>query len=130
MARNYKHIYSLKAINSVQRAKHSYYKETLALKRALEYFYHYVAYSPVIVATDCRALTFWNTTKAIPADVEGFMSYIAQFNITFVHWPGEKIPTSDAMSRDERFDDMNRHVYHPKFMKKEGGGSNASDHGR
>ena len=36
--------------------------------------------------------------------------------------PGEKIPTSDTMSRDERFDDMNRHVYHPKFMKKEGGG--------
>ena len=26
------------------------------------------------------------------------------------------------MSRDERFDDMNKHVYHPKFMKKEGGG--------
>ena len=26
------------------------------------------------------------------------------------------------MSRDKRFDDMNLHVYHPKFMKKEGGG--------
>ena len=34
--------YSSNAINSAQRAKHSYYKETLALKRALEYFYHYV----------------------------------------------------------------------------------------
>ena len=26
------------------------------------------------------------------------------------------------MSRDKRFDDMNKHVYLPKFMKKEGGG--------
>ena len=68
------------------------------------------AYSPVIVAMDCRALTLWNTTKAIPADVERFMSYIAEFNITFVHRPGDKIPTSDAMSRDKRFDDMNKHV--------------------
>ena len=50
--------YSSKAINSTQCAKHSYYKETLVLKRALEYFYHYVAYSLVIVAADCRALTF------------------------------------------------------------------------
>ena len=65
MARNYKHI---------------------------EYFYHYVAYSPIIVATDCHALTFWNTTKAIPADVEHFMSYIAQFNITFVIGLERKFP--------------------------------------
>jgi hypothetical protein len=105
--------YISKAIKQERAVEHSYFRETLALVRALKAFRHYVAYTPFVVVTDCRALSFWNVTKEIPAQVESYLSYISQYQIAFVHRPGTQIPTSDALSRDPRYRAMNEHAQQP-----------------
>ena len=86
------------------RHAHSYEQETQALVRALEAFQHYLFGVKFRVATDCRALSHWNTTKTISPKVERWLSFIQSFDIDFEHRPGTKLRTSDALSRDERFD--------------------------
>jgi hypothetical protein len=94
--------YSSKPIKPEHRARHSYYNETMALVRALRQFHHYVAHSSFVVATDCRALSYWATTSQIPAHVERHLNTISSYDITFVHRPGTHIPTPDYLSRAKR----------------------------
>lgn len=101
--------YASKAINPAQQAKHSYYKETLALVRGLKQFDHYLRHARFTVATDCRALSFFNTKKELPADVERHLSLISSYDIVFEHRAGTSIAATDALSRDPRFAEMERH---------------------
>jgi hypothetical protein len=116
--------YISKSLAKTQRHRHSYINETIALVRALEAFHHYLAFLPFVVATDCRALAYWNSVKKdIPNDVARYLSLIASYNIIFVHRPAEKLVTSDAMSRDERWEDFEKHLakeFDPKEMVGEG----------
>ena len=95
--------YFSKVLLESQRKKPSYNLEVLALVRALRYFKHYLEFSEVLLVTDCRALSYWNTTRDIPDDVKRYLGEIAASGGKLVHRPGEKIPTADALSRDTRF---------------------------
>lgn len=103
--------YTSKAIKKQDQSKHSYYNETIALIRALKRFYHYLAHAPFTVATDCRALSYWNTSRDIPQHVERYLVYISQFPITFVHRPGKDIPTPDFLSRSPNLKPKEREAY-------------------
>lgn len=94
--------YSSKTIKPEHRARHSYYNETMALVRALKEFHHYIAQTSFVVATDCRALSYWTTTSQIPAHVERHLNTISSYDITFVHRPGTQIPTPDYLSRAKK----------------------------
>ena len=95
--------YFSKILLDAQRKKPSYYLEVLALVRALHHFRHYLEFNQVLLVTDCRALSYWNTTREIPDDVKRYLGIIASSGGKLVHRPGEKIPTADALSRDTRF---------------------------
>lgn len=91
-----------KKMDEKLRGSHSYEKETYALIVCLKAFEHYLYGSQFKVITDCRALSCWNTTKKISPKAERWLQYIQSFDIRFEHRAGEKIKTSDALSRDER----------------------------
>jgi hypothetical protein len=95
--------YSSKATSATQRNKHSYYHEVLALVRGLEKHNHYLSHAPFLAVTDCRALSYFNTTKEIPPEVARWLSTISQYQIRFMHREGTQIPVPDALSRDEKF---------------------------
>ena len=94
--------YISKTMDDVMRRAHSYEQEALAMVRALNAFQHYLFGTKFTVATDCRALSHWNTTKVIPPKVERWLAFIQSFDITFEHRPGTQLRTSDTLSRDER----------------------------
>lgn len=95
--------YVSKAITGALTKAHSYEQEAFALIVCLKAFRHYLLGTHFTVITDCRALSHFNTTKEISPKVERWLSFIQSFDITFVHRDGNKIVTSDALSRDERF---------------------------
>lgn len=95
--------------------EHSYEQETYALVTCLKAFYHYVHGSAFTVITDCRALSYFNSPKQrLSPKVERWLSVIQSFDITFIHRAGKLIVTSDALSRDERYNPLEvngRHKY-------------------
>jgi hypothetical protein len=95
--------------------------ETLALVRALKQFHHYLAFRPFVVVTDCRALAYWNTVKReIPPDIARHLDDIQSYKATFIHRPGIVLVVPDALSRDERYDEMEEHAqkgFNPEEMK-------------
>jgi hypothetical protein len=99
--------YFSRGLNQSQMRYHSYELETLALVESLKYFKGYTEACEIIAVTDCNSLSYWSTTKGIPANVERYLCTIQTFNCKFYHRPGKLIPLPDAFSRDERW---NRYV--------------------
>jgi len=91
-----------RSLNRAQKHKHSYYKELMAVVRALKHFHHYLAYQPFVVATDCRAVAYWNTSKTLPDEMARVLDVLTQYPAVYVHCPGVDMVVPDALSRDER----------------------------
>jgi hypothetical protein len=91
-----------RSLNRAQKHKHSYYKELMAVVRALKHFHHYLAYQPFVVATDCRAVAYWNTSKTLPDKMARVLDVLTQYPAVYVHCPGVDMVVPDALSRDER----------------------------
>lgn len=84
---------------------HSYEQETYALVFCLKTFRHYLLGSPFTVITDCRALCYFNTgSKIISPKIDRWLNYIQSFDPKFCHREGKKMATSDALSRDSKFE--------------------------
>jgi hypothetical protein len=89
-----------KALRDTQQKWHPFELETYAVVLALRAFRHYIAASNFIVVTDCKALTYFNSTREVSPKIVRWLGEISQYGARFIHRSGERNVIPDWQSRD------------------------------